>query len=76
VSTTHVVPIIVKDRALLYEGGLRLRQLGLYLVPIDYPAVPEDAVRFRTSLSAAHTRADLDTALNLIEDVLVRPLRK
>ncbi len=76
VSTTHVVPIIVKDRALLYEAGLRLRQLGLYLVPIDYPAVPEDAVRFRTSISAAHTRADLDTALNLIEDVLARRLRR
>jgi glycine C-acetyltransferase len=76
VSTTHVVPIILKDRALLYEAGLRLRQLGLYLVPIDYPAVPEDAVRFRTSISAAHTRADLDTALNLIEDVLVRPFRR
>ncbi len=75
VSTTHVVPIIVRDRALLYEAGLRLRELGLYLVPIDYPAVPEDAVRFRTSLSAAHTREELDEALNLIEDVLARPLR-
>lgn len=75
VSTTHVVPIILRDRALLYASGLRLRERGLYLVPIDYPAVPEDAVRFRTSLSAAHTREDLDTALNLIEDEVARPLR-
>jgi glycine C-acetyltransferase len=75
-STTHVVPIILRDRNLLYQSGLQLRERGVYLVPIDYPAVPEDAVRFRTSLSAAHTREDLDTALNLIEKFIARPLRK
>jgi glycine C-acetyltransferase len=71
-STTHVIPIILRDRPFLYEAGLRLRERGLYMVPIDYPAVPEDAVRFRVSISAAHRRADLDEALDIIEDVLVR----
>jgi glycine C-acetyltransferase len=75
VSTTHVIPIIFKDRRFLYESGLRLRDLGVYVVPVDYPAVPEDAVRFRIAISAAHTRADLDEALNIIEDVVARPLR-
>lgn len=74
-STTHVVPIILKDRRFLYDAALRLRDRGVYVVPIDYPAVPEDAVRFRVSISAAHTRADLDEALNVIEDVVARPLR-
>jgi glycine C-acetyltransferase len=48
---------------------------GLYVIPVDYPAVPEDGVRNRASISAAHTRADLDTALEIIEDCLARPLR-
>jgi len=74
-STTHVVPIILRDRNLLYQSGLQLRERGLYLVPIDYPAVPEDAVRFRTSLSAAHTREDLDVALNLIDEFVAKPMR-
>ncbi len=74
-STTHVIPLIVRNRRFLYEAGLRLRDRGVYVVPVDYPAVPEDAVRFRVAISAAHTRADLDTALNAIEDVLARPLR-
>ena len=56
-SSTHVIPIIVRDRLFLYEAGLRLRARGVYVVPVDYPAVPEDAVRFRVALSAAHTRA-------------------
>ena len=75
-STTHVVPIIVRDRPFLYECGLRLRDRGVYAMPIDYPAVPEDAVRFRMSISAAHTLDDLNEALNIIEDVVARPLRR
>ena len=74
-STTHVIPIIFKDRGRLYESALRLRDRGVYVMPIDYPAVPEDAVRFRISISAAHTRDDLDAALNAIEDIVARPLR-
>lgn len=75
-STTHVVPIVLgSDRGLLYSAALEMLERGLYVIPIDYPAVPEDSVRFRTSISAAHTRADLDTALGIIEDCVVRPLR-
>lgn len=75
-STTHVIPIILRDRQFLYESGLRLRDRGVYVVPVDYPAVPEDAVRFRIAMSAAHTRRDLDEALNIIDDVVARPLRE
>lgn len=74
-STTHVIPLIFKDRQFLYDAALRLRDRGIYVMPIDYPAVPEDAVRFRISISAAHTKEDLDTVLNTIEDVVARPLR-
>ena len=75
-STTHVVPIILgSHRDLMYESALAMFERGLYVVAIDYPAVAEDGVRLRTSISAAHTRADLDHALNIIEDVLVARLR-
>jgi glycine C-acetyltransferase len=70
------VPIILgSHRDLMYESALAMFERGLYVVAIDYPAVPEDGVRLRTSISAAHTRADLDHALNIIEDVLVARLR-
>jgi glycine C-acetyltransferase len=75
-STSHVIPIVLgRARALLYEAGLAMIERGLYIVPIDFPAVPEHAVRFRASLSAAHTRRDLDEALTIIEDCVARPLR-
>jgi glycine C-acetyltransferase len=77
-SSTFVVPLIVgSDRALLYELGHAMRDRGLFLAPVDYPSVPQDQVRFRAAISAAHTRADLDEALNILSDVMaprVRPL--
>lgn len=74
-SSTYVVPLVIGgDRGLLYQLGNELRQRGLFLAPVDYPSVPQDQVRFRASVTAAHTRADLDEALNILEDVLVPQL--
>lgn len=76
-STTHVVPLIVgSERELLYDGTLAMLERGLYIVPIDYPAVPEDSLRLRAAVSAGHSRADLDQALNILEDCVARPLRQ
>jgi glycine C-acetyltransferase len=75
-STTHVVPIIIgAHRPLLYELGHQMLERGLFLAPVDYPSVPEEEVRFRASVTAAHTRTDLDEALNIIEDTVARRLR-
>jgi len=71
-STTQVVPIVVgSDRKLLYDLGLELRERGLFIAIVDYPSVPEDAVRFRASITAEHSREDLDWALNVLEDTVV-----
>jgi glycine C-acetyltransferase len=75
-STTHVVPIIIgSDRALLYELGRVMRERGVFLAPVDYPSVPQDRVRFRASVTAAHTRADLDEALDIISTTIAPRLR-
>lgn len=75
-SNSQVVPLIVgEDRALLYDLGHEMRRRGLFLAPVDYPSVAQDQVRFRASVTAAHSREDLDQALQIIEDTLVRSLR-
>lgn len=71
-SSTHVVPIVIgSDRRLLYEAGLALRARGLFMAIVDYPSVAEGGLRYRASVTAAHTRADLDEALNILADTLV-----
>jgi glycine C-acetyltransferase len=75
-STSHVVPIILgAHRELLYMLSYALLSRGLFLAPVDYPSVPDDKVRFRASITAAHTRADLDEALDIIDRTIVRALK-
>ncbi len=75
-STTHVVPIVIgAKRQLLYMLAYAMLSRGLFMAPVDFPSVPEDQVRFRASVTAAHTREDLDEALDIIEHTIVRTLK-
>jgi len=76
-SCTQVVPLIMgADRKRLYEQGLALRAQGLFLAVIDFPSVPEDSLRFRASVTAAHTRSELDQALRIIQEVLAPEIER
>jgi 8-amino-7-oxononanoate synthase len=70
-SNTYVMPIVIGDRERMYRAGHELRSRGLWVAPVDYPAVPQDRICFRACVTALHTRADLDEALNIISDTLV-----
>ena len=70
-STTYVMPLVIGNRERMYRLGHQLRGRGLWVAPVDYPAVPQDRICFRACVSALHTRADLDEALNILEDTLV-----
>ena len=70
-STTYVMPLVIGDRERMYRLGHELRSRGLWVAPVDYPAVPQNRICFRACVTALHTRADLDEALNILEDTLV-----
>jgi len=74
-STTYVMPLVVGNRGLMYELGHKLRRGGLFVAPVDYPAVPEDRICFRACVTANHTRAHLDEALNILSDIFVPAVR-
>src|SRR2546423_11600976 len=69
-STTYIMPIVIGDRERMYRLGHQLRRRGLWVAPVDYPAVPQDRICFRACVTAKHSRADLDEALNILEDTL------
>lgn len=73
-STTYVMPLVIGDRERMYRLGHELRSRGLWVAPVDYPAVPQDRICFRACVTALHTRADLDEALNILADTLVPSL--
>ena len=69
-STTYIMPIVIGDRERMYRIGHELRRRGLWVAPVDYPAVPQDKICFRACVTAKHTRQDLDEALNILDDTL------
>ena len=76
-SNSHIVPIVIgSNRPLLYQLTSELRANGLFVAPVDYPSVPEDQLRLRTCVTAAHETADLDEALNIIEDIVVPRIQR
>jgi glycine C-acetyltransferase len=75
-SSTYIMPLVVGDRARMYQLGHELRRRGLFVAPVDYPAVPEDRICFRACVTANHTRADLDEALNILADTFVPSVRE
>ena len=75
-STTYIMPLVIGDRARMYQLGHELRRRGLFVAPVDYPAVPEDRICFRACVTSNHTRADLDEALNILADTIVPSVRE
>jgi 7-keto-8-aminopelargonate synthetase-like enzyme len=60
----------------MYHLGHELRRRGLFVAPVDYPAVPEDRICFRACVTADHTRTDLDEALNILCDTFIPAVRQ
>ena len=64
-----IVPVMLYDAKIAQEFANRLLAEGVYAIGFFYPVVPKDLARIRVQLSAAHTKAHLDKAINAFEKV-------
>jgi glycine C-acetyltransferase len=64
-----IVPIMLYDAPLAQKMAARLLEQGIYVIGFFYPVVPQGQARIRTQVSAAHTRAHLDRALEAFTSV-------
>jgi glycine C-acetyltransferase len=64
-----IIPVMLHDAPLAQEFARRLLDEGVYVIGFFFPVVPKGAARIRTQMSAAHTREDLDFAVNAFEKV-------
>jgi glycine C-acetyltransferase len=71
-STSHVIPIMVRDDARIFAMGEELLREGVFINPVKYPAVGKHKSRFRMSISAAHSREELEEGAAKIVTVLQR----
>jgi glycine C-acetyltransferase len=71
-SASQVIPIMVRNDSRILGIGQDLLRSGVLINPVKYPAVPKHKSRFRMSISAAHTRDELERGADIIISVLRR----
>jgi glycine C-acetyltransferase len=70
VPGTHpIVPIMLGDAVIAGKMAERMLEKGVYVIAFSYPVVPQGKARIRVQMSAAHTREDLEFAINAFKSV-------
>jgi glycine C-acetyltransferase len=64
-----IVPIMIGDAAKSQKFAARMLDKGVYVIGFFYPVVPHGTARVRTQVSAAHSREDLEFAVNAFAEV-------
>mgnify|MGYP000309520744 CR=1 FL=1 len=59
-----IVPVMLYDAKLSQTMANMLLEEGIYVIGFFYPVVPKGKARIRVQLSAAHTKEQLDKAVN------------
>ena len=63
-----IVPVMLGDAVLAQKMSARLLEKGIYAIGFFYPVVPKGKARIRTQISAAHTKNDLDKAVQAFSE--------
>ena len=60
---------MIGDAAKSQKFAARMLEKGVYVIGFFYPVVPIGTARVRTQVSAAHSREDLEFAVNAFAEV-------
>ena len=63
-GTHPICPVMLYEAPLAQRFAARLLEEGIYAIGFFFPVVPQGQARIRTQISAAHTRAQLDQAID------------
>jgi glycine C-acetyltransferase len=58
-----ITPVMLGDASLAQEFSRQLLDLGVFAIGFFYPVVPQGKARIRTQISAAHSKQQLDRAI-------------
>lgn len=64
-----IIPVMLGEAALATSMAEALLNEGVYVVGFNYPVVPDGQARIRVQMSAAHTRAQLEWAVEAFAKV-------
>lgn len=69
VGVHPIVPIMLGDEQKTVRMARAMNRRGIFVVGFSYPVVPRGEARIRVQVSAAHTRHQLDRAIDTFVDV-------
>lgn len=64
-----IVPIMLGDAVLAQTMAAKMLEKGVYVIGFFYPVVPKGTARIRVQISAAHSKEDLDFAVEKFGEV-------
>jgi glycine C-acetyltransferase len=67
-SGTQIIPLMVGEPELAMRFCQELLDRGVFAQGIRYPAVPRGTERIRLTVTASHTKTDLDAALTALTE--------
>ena len=68
-ANSAIVPVMIYDAKLSQTMAQKLLEKGIYVIGFFFPVVPKEKARIRVQLSAAHTKEQLDKAINSFIEV-------
>ena len=66
-SSSQIIPIIIGDEKTTLDFGKYLLKNGIFVQPIRYPTVKKNSARVRFSVTAWHTKKDINETLSILE---------
>jgi len=64
-----IIPVMVGDARVAGEMATALLERGIYVIGFSFPVVPRGQARIRIQMSAAHSEADIDRAVEAFVEV-------
>ena len=64
-----IIPVMLGEAELATRMAERLLEQGIYVIGFSFPVVPKGQARIRVQMSAAHTRENLEQAVQAFETV-------
>ncbi|MER8861885.1 glycine C-acetyltransferase [Mesorhizobium sp. M0757] len=64
-----IIPLMLGDASLAQQMAEKMLLRGIYVIGFSFPVVPKGQARIRTQISAAHSSADVDRAVEAFTEV-------
>ena len=64
-----IIPVMLGDAALAQAMAEKMLERDIYVIGFSFPVVPKGQARIRTQMSAAHSPADIDRAVEAFAEV-------